>query len=443
MTSGDPGAGQEMDPVVKDWPLATPPDGEIEHLRRQIAELERELTETRQRIGNLSDIGGRFLSLVENLQGAVFYRGRATGEVSLYGRDRDEITGVVDSQGRCSRIVWYRGIHRDDFAAYKALEQRRRRTGEPFTLEFRYRHPDTQRMLWLRERAFVVDGPHGERFYDGFIEDITAERERERKLKDATESSLLATRSKSEFLANVSHELRTPLNAIVGFADMFVNQAFGPLGSDKYVEYSRDIHHSATYLQRLINDILDVSKAESGKVDLQEGLVDLGHLINSALRMVRDHADKKMLVLATEIDEHLPQLRADEGKMRQILINLLSNAVKFTEDGGRITVRARERMDGGMTIAVADTGIGIEDEDIPRALEPFVQLDTGLSRQFQGTGLGLPLASRLTELHGGRLDLQSRRGVGTVASVVLPQSRCVRPRPRPAEKPATEGAGRV
>jgi signal transduction histidine kinase len=188
---------------------------------------------------------------------------------------------------------------------------------------------------------------------------------------------------------------------------------------------------------------LDVSKAESGKVDLQEGLVDLGHLINSALRMVRDHADKKMLVLATEIDEHLPQLRADEGKMRQILINLLSNAVKFTEDGGRITVRARERMDGGMTIAVADTGIGIEDEDIPRALEPFVQLDTGLSRQFQGTGLGLPLASRLTELHGGRLDLQSRRGVGTVASVVLPQSRCVRPRPRPAEKPATEGAGRV
>jgi signal transduction histidine kinase len=417
-----------------------PPDGELERLRARVADLERELAESRQRIANLGDIGGRFLSLVDNLRGAVFYRGRATGEVVLYGRDRDAVVGVAEPPGRCSRTVWYRGIHREDFPAYKALEQRRRRTGEPFMLEFRYRHPETQRLMWLRERAFVVDGPYGERFYDGFIEDITAERDRERKLKEATEGSLLATRSKSEFLANVSHELRTPLNAIVGFADMFVNQAFGPIGSPKYVEYSRDIHHSATYLQRLINDILDVSKAESGKVDLQDGLVDLGHLINSALRMVRDHADKKALSLATDIDEHLPQLRADEGKMRQILINLLSNAVKFTEDGGRITVRARERMDGGMTIAVADTGIGIADADIPRALEPFVQLDTGLSRQFQGTGLGLPLASRLAELHGGKLDLQSRRGVGTVASVLMPQNRCVRPRPRLPDKPAAKGA---
>jgi signal transduction histidine kinase len=429
-----------MDPVVKDWPIASPPGSDIERLHRRIADLEDQLAESRRRIAGLGEFRSRFLSLVGNLRGAVFYRGLATGEVIFYGGEEEAITGVAASDGRCNRISWYRGIHRDDFPAYKALEQRRRRTGEPYVLEFRFRNPATKRIKWLRERAFVTDGPGGERLFDGIIEDITAERDRERRLKEATESSLLATRSKSEFLANISHELRTPLNAIVGFADLFVKQAFGPLGSPKYVEYSRDVHHSATYLQRLIDDILDVSKAESGKAELQEALVDLGHLINSALRMVRDHADKKALTLATEIDEHLPQLRADEGKMRQILINLLSNAVKFTDEGGRITVCARERMDGGMTIAVADTGIGIDDVDIPRALEPFVQLDAGLSRQFQGTGLGLPLASRLAELHGGSLELKSRRGVGTVASVLLPQARSVRPRSRTLEKPAAEGA---
>ena len=429
-----------MDAVVNDGPIAMPPESEAERLSREMAHLRRELADCRQQILSQSDISSLFRSLVAHLRGFVFYRALASGDVRLYGVDAERIVGPVGPDGRPSRRTWYRGIHRDDFPTYKALEQRRRRTGEPYVLEFRYAHRASRRTMWLRERAFVVDGPQGESFFDGVIEDITVERECERRLSEATEHSVLATRSKTEFLANVSHELRTPLNAIVGFADMFVKQAFGPLGSPRYVEYSRDIHHSATYLQRLINDILDVSKAESGKIDLQEGLIDLGHLINSALRMVRDHADKKALTLVTEIDEHLPQLRADEGKMRQILINLLSNAVKFTDRGGRVTVRARERMDGGMTIAVADTGIGIDDDDIPRALEPFVQLDSGLSRQFQGTGLGLPLASRLAELHGGSLELQSRRGIGTVASVMLPQARCVRPRPRALEKPAARGA---
>ena len=429
-----------MDAVVNDGPIAMPPESEAERLSREVERLQSELADCRQQILSQNEVGSLFRSFIEHLRGLVFYRALAGGDVRLFGVEAEEIVGAAGPDGRLSRRAWYRGIHRDDFPTYKALEQRRRHTGEPYVLEFRYADSATRRTMWLRERAFVVDGPKGERFYDGIIEDITAERECERRLSEATEHSVLATRSKTEFLANVSHELRTPLNAIVGFAEMFVNQAFGPLGSSRYVEYSRDIHLSATYLQRLINDILDVSKAESGKIDLQDTLVDLGHLINSALRMVRDHADKKALTLITEIDEHLPQLRADEGKMRQILINLLSNAVKFTDVGGRVTVRARERMDGGMTIAVADTGIGIDDDDISRALEPFVQLDSGLSRQFQGTGLGLPLASRLAELHGGTLELKSRRGVGTVASVMLPQARCVRPRPRALKEPAAPGA---
>ena len=429
-----------MDAVVSDGPKSMPRDSEAERLGHEVAELKSQLADCRRHIQHLGDVASLFDSLIRHLRGFVFYRALADGDVRLFGADAAAIVGPAEVNGRLRRGAWYRGIHRDDFPAYKALQRRRRCTGEPHEAEFRYVDRVSGRTRWLRERAFVADGAAGVRFYDGMIEDITAMREGERQLTEATERSLLATRSKTEFLANVSHELRTPLNAIVGFADMFVDQAFGPLGSPRYVEYSRDIHHSATYLQRLINDILDVSKAESGKIDLQEGLIDLGRLINSAMRMVRDHADKKALTLVTEIDEHLPQLHADEGKMRQILINLLSNAVKFTNTGGQVTVRARESMDGGMTIAVADTGIGIDDSDIPRALEPFVQLDTGLSRQFQGTGLGLPLASRLAELHGGSLELQSRRGVGTVVSVTLPQARCVRPRPRALERPAAREA---
>lgn len=368
-------------------------------------------------------------TLVENLRGIAFCRRRDGASARLFGFDAQGITGVVKADGTMDCAAWRRAIHDEDWPVYWAALRRLRDHGESYGLEFRYTHPSSGRQVWLREQAYVARDQDGEPCFDGFILDVTAEKTRERRLQDATDSAILAERAKSQFLANVSHELRTPLHAIVGFADLLVHESFGPLGSPQYLEYSQDIHSSAKHLQRLIDEILDVAKTDAGKDEVRDSLLDIGDLINSALRMVRDHAARNGLSLSVDIDERLPQLRADERKMRQILINLLSNAIKFTEAGGSVRVIAAERADGGVTLAVADTGIGIAAEDIPRAFEPFVQLDTGLDRQHQGTGLGLPLSAKLAALQEGALTLESEPQKGTIARLVMPKHRSIRPRP--------------
>ena len=232
-----------------------------------------------------------------------------------------------------------------------------------------------------------------------------------------------ANRTKSNFLANMSHELRTPLNAVIGFSEVIKMAMFGPL-SEKYRTYGKDIFDSGTHLLHLINEILDLSKLEAGQFQLYEENVDLAVTIPACVHLLEAQAAKANVRLLSAVADDVPLVRADERRMRQILINLLSNAVKFTPAGG--TVRASARLeDGGVAIAVSDTGIGMTAEQIPKALEAFGQIDSKISRKHEGTGLGLPLAKRLAELHGGVLRIESRINLGTAVIIVLPRERTV------------------
>jgi signal transduction histidine kinase len=224
----------------------------------------------------------------------------------------------------------------------------------------------------------------------------------------------------------MSHELRTPLNAIIGFSALMKQQAFGPIGNEKYVDYTRDINDSGAHLLTLINDILDLSKIEAGKVELHEENVDVPRLLEPCLTLIKERADSRGIEIALRIPDGLPLLHADVRKVKQILLNLLSNAVKFTPAGGKVTVEAAVGPRRGFVIKIIDTGIGISAEDIPKAMMAFGQVDGTLSRKYEGTGLGLPLTKSLVELHGGSFELESEPGVGTIAIVRFPPDRIVR-----------------
>jgi signal transduction histidine kinase len=241
-------------------------------------------------------------------------------------------------------------------------------------------------------------------------------------LTTALDAAEAASKSKSAFLASMSHELRTPLNAILGFSEVVQLETFGPLGSGRYKEYLGHIHHSGAHLLSLINDVLDMSRLDAGHTDLQEAVFDPAELIAESLQMVTGQAHQARIALSTDIGRGLPWLKADQRRIKQILINLLSNALKFTPAGGHVQVSAR-LTEAGLALAVADSGIGIAREDIPKALERFGQVDSRLERKYEGTGLGLPLCKQLAELHGGVLVLESAVGTGTTVTVTLPRDR--------------------
>ncbi len=254
-------------------------------------------------------------------------------------------------------------------------------------------------------------------------------------LRIARDEAQTASGAKSEFLANMSHELRTPLNAIIGFSEIMASEIMGPLGSEVYRDYSAHIKDSGTHLIALINDILDLSKVEAGMAEIDEEVLHVPLAIDSVVRLLAQRADQAGIELQQEVATNAPDLRADERKFKQILTNLLSNAIKFTEPGGRVALRARCDAAGGYIIQVADTGIGMAPEDVPKALKQFVQVDNPQARKHIGTGLGLPLAKTLVELHGGTLTLESELGVGTTVTLCFPPERTLRP---PSPLPASE-----
>ncbi|MDB5365266.1 MAG: hypothetical protein JWM77_1193 [Rhodospirillales bacterium] len=247
-------------------------------------------------------------------------------------------------------------------------------------------------------------------------------RQRSRELAEARDRAETASKAKSLFLANMSHELRTPLNAVIGFAQLLLADKRKPLDLS-HADYVRDIHDSGQHLLDLINDVLDLSKAESGKLTLQDELFDLRSLVRAAMRQVEDHAAKAELTLTSALPDAAIELICDPIKVKQILMNLLSNAVKFTQAGGSITVRASLVADGDLELEVIDTGVGMTQEQIPVALSTFGQIEHSLNRQHQGTGLGLPLTKQLVELHGGALEIDSEPGRGTTMRVRFPAAR--------------------
>jgi two-component system, cell cycle sensor histidine kinase PleC len=254
----------------------------------------------------------------------------------------------------------------------------------------------------------------------------------ERLLEEAT----AASNAKSQFLAVMSHELRTPLNAIIGFSEVMQHEMFGQLGSPRYRAYVNDIHSSGTHLLSIISDILDLSKAESGKLTLHEEDVDLAQVVTACLRMFRTTATEQGVRLIYEVPVYVPRLRADPRLMSQVCTNLISNAVKFTQLGGSVVVSIIVEPDGSIGIRVKDTGIGIPQEDLLKVVEPFIQIESAMSRYHGGTGLGLPLVKKIAELHGGEIKIESQLGVGTTVTVHLPAARIV-------SRPADTGLGAV
>jgi signal transduction histidine kinase len=232
-----------------------------------------------------------------------------------------------------------------------------------------------------------------------------------------------ANRTKSQFLATMSHELRTPLNAIIGFSSLILMEE--ETANEQHLEYVKDINESGLHLLAIINDILDLSKIEAGKMDLVEEIVDLRQTVRSVVQLIAPRAGQAELTIAEIGDASLPLLSADAQKLKQILLNLVSNAVKFTPPGGKVTVATAVTDDGGLAMSVADTGIGIAAENLSKVLDPFVQIDGSLSRSHPGTGLGLSLVKAMAELHGAKLLIESEPGRGTTATVVFPPERVV------------------
>ncbi len=268
--------------------------------------------------------------------------------------------------------------------------------------------------------------------YRGTARDITEKVLAERAVHEAKAAAETANIAKSQFLANMSHKLRTPLNAILGFSEVLENGIAGPLQS-RQAEYVGLIRQSGEHLLHLINEILDLARIDAGKLDLHEEMLEPSKLVDSALTLVKDRAAAGLLKFVVDVEEDMPALTGDRTRLTEILINLLSNAIKFTELGGAINVLVRRTEDGGAAFVVRDNGRGMTEAEVETALERFGQVDGGLARRNEGSGLGLPLARKLAELHGGSLALKSEMGRGTTATVILPPSRVPSAAPPAAE----------
>jgi two-component system cell cycle sensor histidine kinase PleC len=281
------------------------------------------------------------------------------------------------------------------------------------------RHEEKLMESEKRLMATVADLRHSQQKLERQAEEVADLAEKYAEEKTRAEE---ASQAKSKFLANMSHELRTPLNAIIGFSEIMESGMFGPLGSDKYREYCSDIHQSGQYLLDVINDILDMSKIEAGRIRLDAEPIELEPFLNDAMRVVSGRANDKRLKLTARIGRGI-RLSADHRLLKQIMLNLLSNAVKFTPEGGRVTVRARKTAGDWVSISIADTGIGIPEEALARLGRPFEQVESQLTKSHQGSGLGLAIAKSLTELHHGSMRIHSTPGRGTMVLLRLPINR--------------------
>ncbi|HEX3881687.1 MAG TPA: ATP-binding protein [Stellaceae bacterium] len=312
------------------------------------------------------------------------------------------------------------GSEADKWAEHRAVLDRH----EPFR-DFVYKRQagdDPEAYISVSGKP-IFDTRRGFLGYRGTVRDISREKISERGLRAAKSAAEAANLAKSQFLANMSHELRTPLNAILGFSEMLKHGLAGPLQPQQQ-EYSGLIHQSGEHLLNVINEILDLARVDAGKLELHEEQdVDPQIVIDSCIRLVNARTDTNMPCLSVDSDDEIAELVVDPTRLTQILLNLLSNAVKFTPREGTVGVSLRRRADGSAEFEVRDTGIGMNAAEIEIALEPFGQIDSAHSRQHPGTGLGLPLARRLTELHGGTLTVRSEKGRGTTVTVTLPATR--------------------
>ena len=353
------------------------------------------------------------------------------------------LLGIANPDSKTVYLIYADHIHPEDRAVRRQAFHDYFKGRAPFySCEYRLRVADGD-YRWILDCGLGQRDASG-RVYRmaGSISDITERKSHEVELRLAKEQAEIANRAKTEFLANMSHELRTPLNAVIGFSDIIRQELIGPVGKPKYRDYAEDIYQSGIHLLEVINDILDVAKIEAGKEDLVEEIVDVDQSVQSALRLVRQRAVANGLAVTVALPEDMPPIRADARKIKQMLINLLSNSIKFTQPGGHVTISAARAPNGGLRIAVADTGIGIAAADLPNALSPFGQIDSHLTRKHQGTGLGLTLVQAMAKLHGASFDIASESNKGTTVTLEFPAARVVVAEAQaPGNRPARAAGG--
>jgi signal transduction histidine kinase len=253
------------------------------------------------------------------------------------------------------------------------------------------------------------------------MRDMTAWKKAEQELKEARRLAEQASALKSDFLAKVSHEIRTPLNAILGFAEVIMEERFGPIANERYKEYMTDIHTSGAHVMSLVNDLLDLSKIEAGKLELDFNAVDANRIVAECVSLIQPQASRERVIVRQSLAPRLPNIVADERALRQIVLNLLSNAVKFNEEGGQVIVSTALTDAGHAVIRIKDTGIGMSESEIETALEPFRQIAT--ARATRGTGLGLPLTKALIEANRASFSIKSKKAEGTLVEVAFPPTR--------------------
>jgi PAS domain S-box-containing protein len=346
-----------------------------------------------------------------------------TGELS-WSEHCYRIVGWDPADGKPTLERFMRSVHRDDRAKLEATIRAGLEEGASCDYDHRVVWPngDVRVVHQLGEVKRDASGRPVRML--GTTQDVTELWAARAELEASKLRAEAANQAKSRFVASMSHELRTPLNAIIGFSELLLGDD-ASLSVDRRAEYARDINTSGKHLLSVINDILDVSRIEAGKVTLDEDEVSLQEIVDTTARMVRPRAEETGVTVELKLERGLPLVLADRRLLLQTLLNLASNAVKFTERGGRVEIAARIAAAGGVEVAVSDTGIGMSAADVARVGEPFLQIDGRLARKFEGTGLGLIIAKRLTEMHGATLAIESELGVGTTMTVRLPLSRVV------------------
>ncbi len=393
----------------------------------------------------------KYRSLVSNIPDVV-WTVNARQELTYVSDNVEKILGYTREELISAGGAWWRErAHPDDIALLETGYRKLFEKAQPLDVECRFRRRDDQ-WVWLQNRAPSVRMRDGALCADGLLSEITPRKRVEAALQQAKDVAEAANRAKSQFLANMSHELRTPLNAIIGFSEILADKTFGEL-NERQLKYANNILNSGRHLLQLINDILDLSKVEAGRMELVRSPFNLAHALLNVQTIVKTLANKKGIVIESESGPDLVSIPADEAKFKQVMYNLLSNAIKFTPEGGRVTVTAAREtkpqeypaaladlfaLSGEcLKVAVTDTGIGIKPLDQERIFLEFEQVDSSYGRQQQGTGLGLALTRRLIELHGGRIWVESDgiRGHGSRFIFLLPL-----PKNEPAPQPLAAAA---
>jgi signal transduction histidine kinase len=394
---------------------------------------QRAVAELRSREQQLAEQSALLQNTLENMGEGLSVFDRDGRLIAWNGRFAKWLQLPLDLTNASLRDILLGQARRGDFGLVDPEREARERF-ERFYREvptIKERTTETGRVLQIRRRAMPDGG------VVSLYSDITERKATEETMQEARAQAELANEAKSDFLANMSHELRTPLNAIIGFAEAISSELLGPVTDKRQLEYIKDIHSSGLLLLSIINDVLDMSKIEAGKLVLAPERVAVRPVIGDAVRMVRERARSRKIDLVTTVPKSDISVWGDERAIKQITLNLLSNAVKFSHDGGRVDIRAGLDDAGDLVLEVEDSGIGMTEDEIGRALQPFGQAKAAMTKTHGGTGLGLPIARGLAEAHNGSLVVKSAPGRGTLVRIILPQQS----RPLAVESAGTADSG--